>query len=181
MRSVKVTLAAIMPNRNLPEELLTSLLIEVEFVVNSRPLTYMPTDETEESLTPNHFLLGSSSGEKPKPFYETNSHTYKNNWKTTQALANMFWKRWVKEYLPTLVKRTKWFEPAKPLKIGDLVLIVDEQAKRNEWLRGKVTEIIANCSGQVRQAKVFTTKGVYTRPTVKLAILDVNKLGSLRS
>ena len=59
--------------------------------------------------------------------------------------------------------------------IGDIVLIIDEHTKRNEWLKGRVIEVIANRSGQVRQAKVFTNKGVYIRPAIKLAVLDISK------
>ena len=173
VRSVKVTMAAIMPNHNMSEEVLKNLLTEVEFIINTRPLTYMPTDEHEEALTPNHFLLGSLSGEKPKKLYVNCPQTNRNNWRTSQALADLFWKRWIKEYLPTLVKRIKWFEPTKAIEIGDIVLIVDEQAKRNEWLKGRVVDVKANRSGHVRQTKVLTTKGTYTRPTVKLAVLDI--------
>ena len=40
--------------------------MEIESIINSRPLTYVPiTDENEEAITPNHILLGSSNGEKP--------------------------------------------------------------------------------------------------------------------
>lgn len=37
----------------------------VEMIINSRSLTYVRTELGTEALTPNHFLLGSSSGMKP--------------------------------------------------------------------------------------------------------------------
>lgn len=44
VKSVKTSLYAVMPNRTPSEELLRCLLIEVENIVNSRPLTYLPLD-----------------------------------------------------------------------------------------------------------------------------------------
>ena len=38
-------------------ELLTAIT-EVEMIVNSRPISYMSTDDLEEPLTPSHLLIG---------------------------------------------------------------------------------------------------------------------------
>lgn len=66
IRSVKNVLYKIMPSRNPTDEVLLSMLIEVENIINSRPLAYVPVEaNSEEAITPNHFLLGSSSGLKP--------------------------------------------------------------------------------------------------------------------
>lgn len=42
---------------------------------------------------------------------------------------NIFWKRWIKEYLPTLTKRTKLQNKNASLKVGDLVLLQDENIR----------------------------------------------------
>lgn len=66
IRSVKVVLAQMVMPRNPNDEILKCQLIAVENIVNSRPLGYVPLDnETEEAITPNHFLIGSSNGIKP--------------------------------------------------------------------------------------------------------------------
>lgn len=67
VRSVKIVLTKIMPTRRPRDELLRTMLTEVANIVISRPLTYiLLTSENEEALTPKHFLVGSSSGLKPK-------------------------------------------------------------------------------------------------------------------
>ena len=39
------------------EELLTAVM-EVEMVINSRPISYVSSDDLEEPLTPSHLLAG---------------------------------------------------------------------------------------------------------------------------
>ena len=57
------------------------------------------------------------------------------------------------------------------MKVGDVVMIVDLQAPRNVWRKGRVTEIYPGANGEVRVAKVTTTAGEYVRPIHKLVRL----------
>ncbi|XP_055844833.1 uncharacterized protein LOC129911149 [Episyrphus balteatus] len=174
VRSVKTTLYQVMPDRNPSDELLRSMLIEVENIVNSRPLTYIPIDsENEEALTPNHFLLGSSSGSKPLAIFDDDIRVLKNNWLISQQFAEHFWKRWVREYLPTITRRAKWFEPVKQIEVGDIVVITDPNSPRNCWPKGRVVLTKTSKDNQVRSAFVKTQSGVYERPVIKLAVLDL--------
>ena len=43
------------------------------------------------------------------------------SWKHAQALTHQFWKRLLREYLPTLSQRRKWTKPTENLQPGDLV------------------------------------------------------------
>ncbi|XP_036346374.1 uncharacterized protein LOC118755652 [Rhagoletis pomonella] len=67
IRSVKnVMYHIVTPDTKLTDEKLHNLLLEVESIVNGRPLTYLSLDAADqEALTPNHFFLGSSYGSKP--------------------------------------------------------------------------------------------------------------------
>lgn len=60
----------------------------------------------------------------------------------------------------------------KPLDRVDLVVAIDEQT-RNSWGRGRILEVLPDISGQVRRATVQTARGVFARPAIKLAVLDV--------
>jgi hypothetical protein len=82
-------------HKRLTDETLRNFLMEAMFIVNCRPLTYIPVeDNQEEVLTPNHFLLGSSSGAKaPGKFIE---YPNRQNWKSMQYMANIFWQKWIK-------------------------------------------------------------------------------------
>lgn len=145
-------------------------------MVNSRPLTYVALDSPDdEVLTPNHFLLGSSNGSKP-PGEFTDADLLRNNWKAVQAMTDKYWQKFVLEYLPTLTRRTKWFKKVEPLKVGDVVLLVDENFKRNTWPKGIVIETFMDNTGQVRSARVRTATGtIFRRPVSHLAFLDVRR------
>lgn len=96
--SVKKTLMEIMPTRNPTDEILRSVLMEAENVVNSRPLTHVSVEcGDEEALTPNHFLLGSSNGSKPLGVFTDADLILRKNWRKTQLLADNFWKIWLRE------------------------------------------------------------------------------------
>lgn len=171
---VKSCLDEVLTVRYPTDEMLKNLFAEVEMMVNSRPLTYVALESPDdEVLTPNHFLLGSSNGIK-SPGSFTDSDLLRNNWRTIQAMSDKFWHKFVDEYLPTLTRRTKWFRKVEPLKVGDIVLLVDSSFQRNTWPKGIVVETVMDKSGQVRSARVRTATGtIYQRPVSHLAVLDV--------
>ncbi|XP_062715284.1 uncharacterized protein LOC134291501 [Aedes albopictus] len=178
VRSVKVALSSLQDSsEKLNDESLQTFLAEAEAIVNCRPLTYLPLDSIEqEALTPNHFLLGSSSGVR-LPVVQTTDEVslLKGSWTTIQKLLDIFWKRWVREYLPTLTRRTKWFGETKPIQPGDLVFIIDD-TRRNGWVRGRVLEVLPAADGRVRQAVVQTAGKAPSKKSVsKLAVLEISK------
>ena len=88
------------------EEVLRTFLVEVESTLTSRALTSLSNNYNDlQVLTPNHFLTGKLTkyfGNSEFPQSNINS---RKRWKSVQALANMFWTRFIKEYLPTLQER----------------------------------------------------------------------------
>ncbi|XP_055614645.1 uncharacterized protein LOC129760976 [Uranotaenia lowii] len=180
VRSIKTAMeSSAVVNRKLDDEGLWTLAVEAESIVNSRPLTYLPIEaEEKEALTPNHLLLGSSSGVK-QPSLEPLDEVLvlKNTWNQVQHQADMFWRRWVREYMPELTRRTKWLAETRPVRVGDLVIIVDE-ARRNGWVRGRVNEVIPGQDGRIRKAMVQTQKGLTRQSVSKLAVLDVAAEGN---
>lgn len=57
VRSVKRALSQMEIPQELSDEQLQNFLIKAEALVNSRPLTEIPTHPSEPALTPNHFLF----------------------------------------------------------------------------------------------------------------------------
>ncbi|XP_055605993.1 uncharacterized protein LOC129754138 [Uranotaenia lowii] len=174
VRSVKVALNDGYSEGKLNDEGLITLIVEAEGIVNSRPLTYLPLDSEEfEALTPNHFLLGSSNGVKQPPVPIEERRSLRDSWDLIQHELNIFWDRWVKEYLPVIRRQTKWFAPTRQVEVGDLVLVIDSKT-RNGWIRGKVRETIVAPDGNVRRVVVDTANGPIRRAVHYLALLDVS-------
>ncbi|XP_065361967.1 uncharacterized protein LOC135955547 [Calliphora vicina] len=175
VRAVKNVLAFTLKEKSPKLDTLNSLLIEAENLVNSRPLTHLPIDSSDsEPLTPNHFLLGSPNIVQTAAVEE--KVCLRKQWHILQQLKQTFWKRWVLEYLPDLTRRTKWYQPVKPLQVGDVVVICDETEERGKWKRGVIEEVCKAADGQVRSAVVKTLNGKLRRPATKLAVLEVNGL-----
>ncbi|XP_037024141.1 uncharacterized protein LOC119066028 [Bradysia coprophila] len=173
IRTVKTCLKETLRTRTPNDEMLKNLIVEAEFIVNSRPLTYVSLETADdEALTPNHILLGSSNGIKPLSNINERDLA-RNTYKAVQVLANNFWHRFVLEYLPTLTRRTKWFKPAEPIKVGDVVVVVDEKSQRNSWPKGIVEELLPGKKGIIRQVMIRTDRGIRKRSVSKLAVLDV--------
>ncbi|XP_062121932.1 uncharacterized protein LOC133835832 [Drosophila sulfurigaster albostrigata] len=141
--------------------------------------TYVPLDSADsEALTPNHFLLGHSSGIRERDSEIHNGDKLAKGFRISSQLADQFWKRWIREYLPTLTRRTKWFQPPPDsIAVNDIVVIADENGKRNSWPKGVVVDVHRSRDGQVRSAVVRTPEGIVTRRAVKLAKLDL-KIGN---
>ncbi|KAH8318238.1 hypothetical protein KR059_011930 [Drosophila kikkawai] len=150
-----------------------SALMEAQFIINSRPLTFVSLDSEDDSaLTPNHLLMGSSNGYKPINLEHLN---LRRQWNEVKRFGDRFWQRWVKEFTPMLTRRTKWFEKCPPISVGSIVIIVDENLPRNLWLKGRVTNTIPAKDGQVRRATIKTQHGILDRPATKIAVLDVGE------
>lgn len=179
VQSVKRVLKQSLKEQAPRVETLRSYLMEAANIVNSRPLTHIPVSSIEEDpLTPNHFLLGQSNGIQCPGAEDEKIWTIRKQWRIANALKNHFWRRWIREYLPTLARRTKDFNKPDPIKIGDLVIVCDEDVPRRQWIRGIVEKLFPAKDGQIRRVELRTNGRTLQRPVSKLAILDVDDKSS---
>ena len=86
-------------------------------------------------------------------------------------LGNIFWRRWVDEYLLSLQERQKWIRPRRNVAVGDLVLIADEHSPRGQWPMGVVEEVTPDRYRTVRQATVRTARAILKRDIRKICLL----------
>lgn len=175
VRSIKTALSVTLKERAPREEVLSTLLLEAEAIVNSRPLTHTSVDPDDEgALTPFHFILGSSSNGPPLlPLVDADLYR-RQDWKKGLRLADHFWQRWTREVLPCLIQRPAAGTTRSVLKVGDLVLIVDGSLPRASWPRGRVVKIWPGKDGVVRVVEVATKAGTLKRATRMLVPLEVS-------
>ncbi|XP_064472910.1 uncharacterized protein LOC135387742 [Ornithodoros turicata] len=139
----------------LSHDMLTTLLAEVASIVNSRPLTSVSTDpENPTILTPNAILTQKTGGIPPPAGEFEHENIYRRQWKQVQSMANAFWSRWSKEYLPTLYGRRQWQRRQQDVRAGDIVLLRNRDTVRNEWPMGRVTNTFRSSDGRVRRVEV---------------------------
>jgi hypothetical protein len=134
VKSAKTHLKKVVGNKVLNFEELSTILCDVEAILNSRPLTPLTEDPSDElALTPSMLLHGYPSkflplapaeredqGKIPPEFLPH------KRWAYIQRLVATFWKRWVKEYLHTLQPRGKWKKETPNPQVGDIVLVLDD-------------------------------------------------------
>ncbi|XP_006812905.1 uncharacterized protein LOC102809325 [Saccoglossus kowalevskii] len=156
----------------LNDEALQTLFCEVEAIINGRPISVVSEDPNDlEALTPNHLLLLHANQTLPPGVFEKQDTYVKRRWRQVQYLADVFWRRWLNEYLPSLQERQKWVHPRRNLALGDIVLVINNSVPRNIWPMGKVVEVMKDRRGLVRMVKVKTKTNVYLRPVDKLCLL----------
>ncbi|KAJ8366529.1 hypothetical protein AAFF_G00350830, partial [Aldrovandia affinis] len=103
IRSVRKILNTTVKEQPLDEEGLHTLLCEAEAIINSRPITKASSDLNDlEALTPNHLVLLKVKPELPPGVFNKDDQYANRRWRQVQYLADVFWKRWCKEYLPQL-------------------------------------------------------------------------------
>lgn len=175
IRSIKVGLSVTLNEHHPTLEVLTTTLAEIMNTLNNRPLTHVSDDPREScALTPNDILLGRVNNTQFDHTFDERNIYGKNIWKSSQVFAERFWKRWIKEYRPQILKRTIWFDDRKEIrfKVGDVVMLIDENLKRGKWPKGKIQKVHVNKSdGKIRNVTVETTSGTYSRPITKVAYL----------
>ena len=119
--------------------------------------------------------LTQKTGVPPPPGDFTDKDLFTKQWRQVQALANRFWSRWSREYLPTLQCRKKWTKSYPNLQIGDVVLLKDSQATRNNWPMATITKAFPGEDGGVRKVELRTTNEGYSktffRPVSEVVLL----------
>ncbi|GFU46107.1 integrase catalytic domain-containing protein [Trichonephila clavipes] len=157
------------------EEFLT-IMTQIEGILNSRPLTPLSTDIDDLSvLTPAHFLIGrpiTSISEPNIIHIETNRlNIYQRLTKIVQSI----WKRWSNNYLSNLQQRSKWKFEKDNARVGDLVLIKEDNLAVNKWLMGRLIEVFPGKDNRIRVVTIKTQHGVVKRPISKICILPMRE------
>ena len=107
IKSAKRYLKKVVGQSTLTYDELVTLVVEVEAVLNSRPLTYLSVDDLSEPVTPSHLMCGYRVLSLPDvellepedPDYKLDRVEVTRRTQHLKAVLSKFWKRWKKEYL----------------------------------------------------------------------------------
>ncbi|XP_064647483.1 uncharacterized protein LOC135500166 [Lineus longissimus] len=173
IKTVRKVLNGVVKEQIMDDEGISTLMCQVEAIINGRPITRLSDDPNDlEPLTPNYLLLFRSGPTLPPGLFGKADKYSKRRWKQVQYLANVFWRRWSREYLTGLQERQKWTAEVRNIRTGDLVLIVDDNAPRNTWQLGRVIEVYPGKDGLIRSGKIRTQHTQLVRPVNKLCLIE---------
>ena len=173
VKSVKRALSVILRDQVVDDERLDTLFCEAEAVVNGRPLTVVSDDPSDlKVLTPNDLLLLSGIPPRVPLGKFAKEDRYTRRWRHVQYLGDLFWKRWVKEYLPTLQLRQRWLNEQPNFRVDDVVLVMCENTPRRSWPLGRVSRVFPGKDGLVRSVELQTQDSVLVRPVDRLCLLE---------
>ena len=172
IRLVRRVLSSVLRQQTLDDDGLHTVLCEVEAILNDRPITQLSNDPNDlEPLTPNHLLLLKGKPALPPGVFRPHDQYMKRRWRQIQYISDLFWKRWVREYLPLLQERQKWNQKKRSLSRGDIVVVMDSSAPRGSWPLGKILEVFPDKKGHVRSVRLQTKSNVIERPVTKLCLV----------
>ena len=159
-RNSHISLALLLHNT-----VLSTVMAQAVSILNSRPLTQNSDSALDEQpLTPNHLLHLRPCQGLPPGIFDKDDLSCRRAWRQVQYLANLFWLRRTREYLPNLLERKKWNTLGRNLEIGNLVLLADKSFPRGKWPLGRVVEVMHSRDGLVCTVRVNTSCTVATRP-----------------
>ncbi len=108
IKSTKSHLMRIIGDQILTYEEFYTVLVGIEAILNSRPLTELSSDPNDLSaLTPGHILTLEPLTAVPDPDLSHLKLNSLSRWQMLQRIQQDFWKRWHSEYLHTLSQRSK--------------------------------------------------------------------------
>ncbi|XP_018317371.1 uncharacterized protein [Mycetomoellerius zeteki] len=153
-------------------EELTTLVTQIEAVLNSRPLSPLSADADDyTALTPSHFLLGEAPNVIPEPNLIEESGSQLNRWQLIRQKVEHFWKRWSVECLQRYQSISKWHHPSTLIKEGSLVLVINERYPPAKWPLARVIKLHPGDDDLTRVVTVRTATTTFKRPITKICIL----------
>lgn len=179
VQSIKRPLKKVLGRSTLNFDELNTLLVEIEGVINSRPLTYVydDVDSLSYPLTPSDLIYGrritptaNSSHQEIISSYQSLTRRLRHHKNLLQQLT----KQWRREYLTGLRERkqpgTK--ESTKEIiSVGDIVILKNDSTCRSYWKLAKVEKLIEGSDGRARAAiiKVASSnrRPVYLRRVIQ--------------
>lgn len=154
------------------EEMLT-VLLDCEAVINSRPITFLSEAKQDIlPITPSMFLqeikeIGVLDLDKIENCDLSKRYLYR------QKIKEDLRRRFRTEYLGALIHRKSNVKNVNDIKVGDIVLIENENVKRLDWPLARVKELIAGKDNNVRVSRLSTAKGELIRPIQRLYPLEL--------
>lgn len=180
----KMSIKKVLGRAHISLLMLQTIIVEIEALLNDRPITYASSDiQDAEPLTPAHLLYGRRITTLPYRHVEDDEwedptlgedSQVKRRAKLQALTLKHFRSRWQHEYLTSL----REFHRAtgnnqQKIKVGDIVLVHDDTNRIN-WKLAVIEGLITGNDGLTRAADIRTATGKTNRPITKLYPLELS-------
>ena len=180
MKSTKKPLKKVLGKSRVSVDEMSTILKEIEAQLNSRPLTEVSDEPSEQMyLTPASFLIGSPTMNMPlkprttnKPDPEQRIHNALL--KQQNKYLELVWKTWKEEYIRSLGKVGDKVTNNDCVKVGELVMVANQSLPRTVWEVGVVNKLKQSKDGRVRTVYLTTSKGEIARSVQHLSRLEAD-------
>ncbi|GFR30674.1 integrase catalytic domain-containing protein [Trichonephila clavata] len=174
---VKQCLRKVLGRALLEEESLSTVLIGIEAVLNSRPLLYEEeSDDNSAALTPAHFLSGRKLTAIPSRLENTRLNKI---YKQQQDLLDCFWKKWSKEYLLQLgsFHQVRNKDSTINIRVGDIVLLQEDIRPRHMGKKARVMNLHQGRDGKIKSCELRVNGRNVTHPVQLVIPLEIDQGG----
>eukprot|EP00794_Sanderia_malayensis_P018542 gene18542-biopygen15623 len=175
-RMVSIVKAALHKIVGAANKELQDAILEIQLVLNNRPLTYCEDDIELPTLTPNMLIFGKSNYLPLENPSDIDDKDLRKRARYLRKCKDALWKRWQGEYLRALRERHNVMHKVtqRELEIGDVVTIKGDEKNRGQWKIGIVEELIQGRDGIVRAVKLRAGKSHLERPIQFLYPLELH-------
>ena len=130
-----------------------TLVKTIEAQVNDRPLV-SSSEDSFDVFTPSMLCIGRRIALWEDHFADTQYRSKSDErirWEERKDLSERFRQLWLNQYLSELQQRHKWFSKTPNLRVGDLVLVEEENTKQHQWPVARVRQVFTSQDGLVRK------------------------------
>ncbi|GFX36629.1 integrase catalytic domain-containing protein [Trichonephila clavipes] len=174
IKSCKYHLKRVVNGINLTYEELLTVTVQIEGILNSRPLCPLSNNDDDfQVLTPAHFLINRSLNSLEEPNLTKCKESNLKKWQKITKIVQLMWKFWSRNYLNQLQQRGKWMFEKNNVTIGDLVLIIEENLPTYKWALGRIVELYYGEDKKVRVVKIKTQYSTCKRAISKICVLPM--------
>lgn len=172
IKSCKHHLLRTVGNAHLTFEELSTVLAQIEAILNSRPLNPLSADPNDFlPLSPSHFLVGRLLTAPAFTDLTEVPASRLTRYQKVEQIRQHFWTRWTKEYISELQTRMKWNEHKPDLQPNTLVVLKEDNSPPLKWSLGRIIATIPGKDGVSRVADIRTASGIVRRAFSKICPL----------
>ena len=183
VRTIKTSLSEAIARKIYNVEEFTTIVKEIESIVNMRPLTYQSTESCDQPLMPSQLLCGRDISIMPPLLQpdtddsDNESRELRHQYYHISNALDKFRRRWSSEYLTSLREKHLNLCEQRPmhhLKPGSLVMAKHENLHRYEWPLGKVLRVFTDPQGIIWTVEVEEGGKVSLRSVIFLVPLELD-------